>query len=244
MSELNSTQTRKAREICRERDGDRCTYSGCGKTGEEYRKEKGRDLDLHHLDCNRNNNPWDGSNWSLMCHSCNCKHDPRGNRKRPYFSSYKNLKNPKGVNESERGWDGEREWRWSENRVKPAAMKKNEAAEPIYRSKVREMIALMGGIAKRKDVIDACSEAAGCAQATGSRYLDKMASFFGEFSYVGMMDNEQRTIFPIGNIASYDGEIYITLKVQPDEKEIQKQPEPKRTTEMPPISTNGNGVHH
>jgi hypothetical protein len=213
-------------------------------TGEKYREEKGRDFDLHHLDCNRENNPWDGSNWSLMCHSCNCKHDPRGRRRRPYFSNYKYLMNPKGVSKSERGWDGEKEWKWSESRVKPAAMKKNEAAEPVFRSKVREMVALQGGIAKRKDLIDACSEAAGCAQATGSRYLDKMASFFGEFTYVVRMDDETGTMVPIGNASNYDGEIYVTLKVLPDEKQLQQGPERKSTPEVPPIHTNRNGVHH
>lgn len=211
MSELNSTQKRKARELCRERDGDKCTYPGCMITGEHYRSKHHRDFDLHHRDRNRSNNPKDASNWSLMCHSCNCKHDPRGRTRTPKFGSFKMLKNRAvSVSESERVWEGEKEWRWNQAKEKPAAMKKNEQFEPVFRKQAMEIIAHKNGIIKRKDLIDACSEASGCSQATGSRYLDKMASLVGMLSYAGK--NESGSLFPIGERSDYEGELYVVLK--------------------------------
>jgi hypothetical protein len=229
MAVLNSTQKRKARELCRERDGDKCSIGiRCNNiTGEEYRKQSGHDFDLHHLDRNRENNPIDGSNHALACHPCNCAQDPRGKTMRPKFSGFKYLKN-KVVKESERVWEGEKEWRWRDSKEKPAAMKKNEISEPIFRAKVRELIAMKSGIAKRKDIIDACSEAAGCAQSTGSRYLDKLASYFGEYTYVGRMDDTAGTIFAIGDIGNYDGEIYVMTKA--DLEQI-RPTKPQETTE-------------
>lgn len=241
MAELNSTQKRKARDLVRERDGDRCSLGLlCNHiSGEEYRKQTGNDFDLHHLDRNRANNPADGSNWALACHPCNCKNDPRGKTKRPKFAKFRNLKNRVAVNEYvyEREWEGEKELQWRGAREKSATMKKNEYSEPIFRTSVREFVNLKG-IVKRKDLIDACCEKAGCSQATGSRYLDKMASFFGEYIYVGRMDDEKRTIFPIGKIAGYEGEIYVMLKEVPEENV------PESTAPAAAVSTNGNGAHH
>lgn len=218
MAVLNSTQKRKARELCRERDGDKCSIGiRCNNiTGDEYRKQSGHDFDLHHLDRNRENNPVDGSNHALACHPCNCAQDPRGKTTRPKFSKFRNLKNRVSKNEGERVWDGEREWRWSDEKAKPATMKKNEQAEPLFKMGVIKMVREQGGISKRKDLLDAGAEIAGCSQATAARYLDKMCSYFGKFQYVGY-EPERKTHFPINNISNYDGEIYVMTKADLEE---------------------------
>lgn len=195
MPKLTSAETRHARKLCKERDGDKCSLnlkdgSPCNRPGKEYRKEKRRDLDLHHKDDNPENNPQDGSNWALACHSCNCRQTPRGKRKHPYFAGFKNLKELyESKSKGKRSWQDEREWQYAQRNIKPATMRKNEEAEPLFRGAVNELITKLGEM-KRKDLLDAASERANCSQSTGARYLDKLISLFGEYDCNPDKDNE------------------------------------------------------
>lgn len=42
----------------------------CGKCGREFSGKKLRELTVHHIDHNHDNNPPDGSNWELLCLYC------------------------------------------------------------------------------------------------------------------------------------------------------------------------------
>lgn len=179
MAKLTYYEKKEARELCRKRDGDKCSDPTCNKSGEVYRKEAHRDFDLHHKDRNPENNPKDGSNHALMCHSCNCKADPRGRRKQPYFSKFRNLKEyykSKGMREG--AWRNEEDWKWAMRTMKSPTMQKNEECELPFREAARELIGKFGRM-KRKLLIDSACEKSSCSQATGSRYLDKMLSFYG-----------------------------------------------------------------
>ena len=204
MPELNPRRKIKARAFLKQRSGDKCSF--CGKTGDQYRDEHLRDFDIHHKDRNRENNPEDGSNWELACHSCNCKNDPRGRRKNPYFNGFNKLKNRLG--EGVRVWEGEKEWKFSQSNVMSAEMKKSIESKPLFREAVGIMMEKFQ-VVKRKDLIDACSEKANCSQATGARYLDGMSSYFGKYEYVGI---GEQGIFPIHDRANYSGEIYVRKK--------------------------------
>ena len=215
MPELNPRQKVKAREFLKQRSGDKCFF--CEKTGEQYRSEKHRDFDIHHKDRNRENNPEDGSNWELACHKCNCKNDPRGIRKNPYFNKFKNLKN--SLNEGVRVWEGDKEWKFSQSNMMSAEMKKSIEAKPLSGEALAEMMnakgckgeVIINGVkaVRRKDILDGCAKKANCSQATASRYLDAECSHFGEYEYVGITEEG---FFPIYDRANYSGEIYVREK--------------------------------
>ena len=42
----------------------------CARCGREFEGKKLRDLTVHHIDHNHENNPADGSNWELLCVYC------------------------------------------------------------------------------------------------------------------------------------------------------------------------------
>lgn len=42
----------------------------CGRCGREFEGKKLRELTVHHIDHNHDNNPPDGSNWELLCIYC------------------------------------------------------------------------------------------------------------------------------------------------------------------------------
>lgn len=66
MGSLNTRQLEAyARPLCIARDGNIC--QGCGKKFDELNSV----INLHHKNGNRDFNPPDGSNWQLLCHSCN-----------------------------------------------------------------------------------------------------------------------------------------------------------------------------
>ena len=65
MGSLNSRQLEYARCICIARDGNVCL--GCNKPLSELQNV----VHVDHKDGNKDNNPQDGSNWQLLCHSCN-----------------------------------------------------------------------------------------------------------------------------------------------------------------------------
>lgn len=65
MGRLNSKQLEYARCLCLGRDGYNCRI--CGKSLLELNSIS----NIDHIDGNSDNNPLDGSNWQLSCHSCN-----------------------------------------------------------------------------------------------------------------------------------------------------------------------------
>ncbi len=54
--------------MCLKRDGGIC--QGCSQS---FKSLGVRVPDVNHVDGNKKNNPRDGSNWNLMCHSCNVR---------------------------------------------------------------------------------------------------------------------------------------------------------------------------
>jgi 5-methylcytosine-specific restriction endonuclease McrA len=53
----------------------------CGRCAREFEYSNLRELTVHHIDHNHNNNPEDGSNWELLCIYC---HDNEHNRFHEY----------------------------------------------------------------------------------------------------------------------------------------------------------------
>jgi len=62
---LNNKQIEYARSLCLGRDGFLCMI--CGKALKDLEGV----AHVDHKDGNRDNNPYDGSNWQMVCHSCN-----------------------------------------------------------------------------------------------------------------------------------------------------------------------------
>lgn len=65
MGKLNSKQIEFARALCIGRDGRNCVKCGLMFT------KLNSVVNVDHTDGNSENNPIDGSNWQLLCHSCN-----------------------------------------------------------------------------------------------------------------------------------------------------------------------------
>jgi 5-methylcytosine-specific restriction endonuclease McrA len=50
----------------------------CARCGREFEGKKRRELTVHHIDHNHDNNPPDGSNWELLCIYCHDHEHTRG----------------------------------------------------------------------------------------------------------------------------------------------------------------------
>jgi len=50
----------------------------CSRCGREFEGKKLRELTVHHIDHNHDNNPADGSNWELLCIYCHDHEHTRG----------------------------------------------------------------------------------------------------------------------------------------------------------------------
>lgn len=50
----------------------------CGRCSREFEGKKRRELTVHHIDHNHDNNPPDGSNWELLCIYCHDHEHTRG----------------------------------------------------------------------------------------------------------------------------------------------------------------------
>lgn len=50
----------------------------CARCGREFEGQKLRELTVHHVDHNHDNNPPDGSNWALLCIYCHDHEHTRG----------------------------------------------------------------------------------------------------------------------------------------------------------------------
>lgn len=50
----------------------------CGRCSREFEGQKIRELTVHHVDHNHDNNPPDGSNWQLLCLYCHDHEHSRG----------------------------------------------------------------------------------------------------------------------------------------------------------------------
>jgi 5-methylcytosine-specific restriction endonuclease McrA len=49
----------------------------CGRCGREFSGKRLSELTVHHKDHNHDNNPFDGSNWELLCLQCHDKEHAR-----------------------------------------------------------------------------------------------------------------------------------------------------------------------
>jgi len=50
----------------------------CGRCGRDFEGKKLRELTVHHIDHNHDNNPPDGNNWELLCLYCHDHEHTRG----------------------------------------------------------------------------------------------------------------------------------------------------------------------
>ncbi|MEA3361925.1 MAG: YajD family HNH nuclease [Thermodesulfobacteriota bacterium] len=50
----------------------------CGRCGRDFEGQKMRELTVHHIDHNHDNNPPNGSNWELLCIYCHDHEHTRG----------------------------------------------------------------------------------------------------------------------------------------------------------------------
>lgn len=50
----------------------------CGRCGRDFEGKNIRELTVHHIDHNHDNNPQDGSNWELLCIYCHDHEHTRG----------------------------------------------------------------------------------------------------------------------------------------------------------------------
>lgn len=50
----------------------------CARCGREFEGKRRRELTVHHIDHNHDNNPPDGSNWELLCIYCHDHEHTRG----------------------------------------------------------------------------------------------------------------------------------------------------------------------
>ena len=50
----------------------------CGRCGRDFEGKKVRELTVHHIDHNHDNNPQNGSNWELLCIYCHDHEHTRG----------------------------------------------------------------------------------------------------------------------------------------------------------------------
>lgn len=50
----------------------------CGRCGRDFEGKKIRELTVHHIDHNHDNNPQNGSNWELLCIYCHDHEHTRG----------------------------------------------------------------------------------------------------------------------------------------------------------------------
>ena len=50
----------------------------CGRCGRDFEGKKIRELTVHHIDHNHDNNPPNGSNWELLCIYCHDHEHTRG----------------------------------------------------------------------------------------------------------------------------------------------------------------------
>lgn len=180
---LTPVEKRKARNLCRQRDGDRCNDPNCGVSGEAYHKEKGRDFDLDHVDDDPYNNPSDGSNWQLLCHPCNVRKISKRGARRPFFSRYNEFKEEYAYARERadgRGDLRERDWRFDRLAGRSESLAKNQEAYPKF---LRWLDILMHrkSVWPRKELIDALAKKAEVSQETIARYLDKESSVVSDY---------------------------------------------------------------
>jgi hypothetical protein len=120
---------------------------------------------VDHIDNDKANNPEDGTNWQLLCDSCNIKKNPRGPQKSSMFSSHKHL------NLSHK--------REIENlKVRYMTMAKNLAAEPTFRQFTERTLKTHGAL-KKSELLNAGAEdfhlktGETISQQALAKYLDK-----------------------------------------------------------------------
>ena len=72
----------------------------CARCGREFEGQKIRELTVHHVDHNHDNNPPDGSNWSLLCIYCHDHEHTRGIQEDRDSDSSDNQQKPDALSHS------------------------------------------------------------------------------------------------------------------------------------------------
>ena len=183
--------------LCKYRDGEKCAHCGWtyGMESTAFQKqhklnEKLQRIELDHIDGNPCNNPPDGSNWRLLCRTCNLWWGVESVREGERGKVRKGERVVGSVDEDES--EVERMERVSmteiakkqiDNRGGEPTQQANAIYEPRFRLFVRTEIDQKKQILWN-DLIDAGSESAGCGQTAATRYLRKMTSYTGDYEVV------------------------------------------------------------
>jgi hypothetical protein len=139
-----NTWTPKLREkayiLCRDRDGEKCNGSCGGRVPANPVKDPLREvpyLTVDHIDGDSSHNPTDGSNWQLLCQSCNNKKRKMPTKKTRSIDKFPRYKE---YCASLREGVGTREYAGKITRE----MEKNDEAELVFRRFVEDILEEFG----------------------------------------------------------------------------------------------------
>jgi len=149
---------------------------------------------LHHCDNDSKNNPADGSNWMLVCRSCNHILNPRGKSKRSK-SALRHKLHSVCVSERERERERERgrERAYEDTDVVKMSgeLKKSNICVPKFESFL-ELLMRKFTVMVVEDFVNAASKELNLCQITVRRYLNRETNpINGKYEYFLTPDNER-----------------------------------------------------
>jgi hypothetical protein len=181
MPRMNPRQHAAAYQFLVLRDGEKC--GDCNKlpvAEVQHPDKEVRKLIIHHVDRNPSNNPVDGSNWLLLCQSCNVRRDPRGPQSYAKFTSHLRLKTY---------YLSEKDVEKHTPKPRYAEMAKSEEAHLLFRSFVAETVAKLVSVNKWT-LLDAGAEefhkrtGQSVSQQALAKVLDQLCNMInGDFQY-------------------------------------------------------------
>ena len=160
------------------------------KTDREKEKYINSVAILHHCDNDSKNNPADGSNWLLVCRSCNHILNPRGKSKRSQSALRHKLHY---IREGGGEREGVRERGYEEtDGVKMSGeMKKSIICVPKF-EKFLELLMRTFTVMVVEDFVNATSKELNISQNTVRRYLNRETNpINGKYEYFLTPDNER-----------------------------------------------------
>jgi len=159
------------------------------KTDAEKEKYVNSVAILHHVDNDSKNNPADGSNWMLICRSCNNTLHPRGQSKRGCRVRHKIHYVREGGGEREGG--RERAYEETDGIKMSGEMKKSIICVPKF-EKFLELLMRKFTVMVVEDFVNATSKELNISQNTVRRYLNRETNpINGKYEYFLTPDNER-----------------------------------------------------